>query len=141
MSLRTRAIALVCAGCVAVGGYVLDARSIEVLKPVDAGLAEVAYCASKDVPIKVYHGMRTDAEQAGFIAKGVSLVRRSKHQDGLAIDVMTKYASGKWTWENKYYPKVAAAFYACSRKLGIPIIWGGEWKRFKDMVHFERKTK
>lgn len=139
MSIRTKALGILCAGCIGVGGYVLDQRSLDVLKPVDAELVEVAYCASKRVPILVYHGMRTEAEQASFIAKGVSRIKRSKHQDGLAIDVMTKDSNGKWTWDVKYYPKVAKAFYACSKKLGVPIVWGGEWKTFRDMVHFERK--
>ncbi len=135
MSIRTRAIGIVCAGCVAVG--VWDARSEKVLKPVDAELVEVAWCARQEVPFIVYHGHRTDAEQASFIAKGVSWVKRSKHQDGLAIDVMA-LKDGKGTWELKYYQKIATAFYACSQKLNIPITWGCEWK-VKDCVHFERK--
>lgn len=116
-----------------------DARSEKILKPVDAEVVQVAWCARQEVPFIVYHGHRTEAEQASFIAKGVSWVRRSKHQDGLAIDVMALDENGKGTWNTRYYPIIAKAFYACADKLGIPIIWGGEWKK-KDLVHIEKKN-
>jgi peptidoglycan L-alanyl-D-glutamate endopeptidase CwlK len=117
---------------------VWDARSEKILKPVDKNLVEVAWCARQEVPFIVYHGHRTDAEQATMLAKGVSWVRRSKHQDGLAIDVMALDERGKETWAHSYYHKIADAFYKCSEKLGVPITWGCEW-RVKDCVHFEVK--
>lgn len=126
-------------GVAVASGIAWDARSEKVLKPVDAALVEVAWCARQEQAFIVYHGHRTDAEQADFIAKGVSWVKRSKHQDGLAIDVMALDEKGKGTWEYKYYPKIARAFYACAEKLGVRITWGGEWKQ-KDNVHFERKS-
>lgn len=138
MSIRTKSLGILCAGCVAVGGIVLDARTAKELKPIDAGLAEVAYCAYQKERFIVYHGHRTDAEQADFISRGVSWVRRSKHQDGLAIDVMALDAKGKGTWELKYYTPIAKAFYECGRKHNVQIVWGCEWK-VKDCVHFERK--
>lgn len=139
MGFRTRAIGTLCAGCIATGIYAWDARSEKVLKPIDAELVEVAWCARQRVPFIVYHGHRTEAEQADFIAKGVTWVRRSKHQDGLAIDVMALDESGKGTWEPKYYYRISEAFYACATIHGTPITWGGEWKK-KDMVHIEKKT-
>lgn len=116
--------------------FVWDARSEKILKPVDKDLVSVAWCARQQIPFIVYHGHRTDAEQASMLAKGVSWVRRSKHQDGLAIDVMALDAAGKGTWEHSYYYKIADAFYNCSVNLSIPVTWGGTWK-VKDMVHFQ----
>lgn len=122
----------------AIAGSVLvwDARSEKILKPVNPQLVEVAWCARQSIPFIVYHGHRTDAEQATMLAKGVSWIRRSKHQDGLAIDVMALDAAGNGTWEHSYYYKISDAFYNCSVKLSIPIEWGGAWKA-KDMVHFQ----
>lgn len=139
MSARTKALGAICAGCVAVG-VAWDARSEKILKPVDPELVAVAWCAYQEVPFVVYHGHRTDAEQASFIARGVTWVKRSKHQDGLAIDVMALDEKGKGTWAEKYYPKIAQAFSACSKKLNIPVIWGGTW-RVRDLVHFEKAAK
>lgn len=124
------------AAVIAASVIVWDARSEKILKPVNPQLVEVAWCARQSVPFIVYHGHRTDAEQATMLAKGVSWVRRSKHQDGLAIDVMALDSAGKGTWEPAYYQKIADAFYKCSEKLSVPIVWGCEW-RVKDCVHFQ----
>lgn len=101
----------------------------------------VAHCAIQHTPVDfvVYHGLRTDAEQRSMVAKGVSWVNRSRHQDGDAIDVMA-VVNGKGSWDAKYYVQIAPAFYHCGEKLGTPVTWGGEW-RVKDYVHFERKQR
>lgn len=132
-----------CAGCVAASGFFLGARSLEELKPVDIGLQAVTHCAIAHTPVDftVYHGFRTDAEQRGFIAAGVTWVLRSKHQDGLAIDIMAiDPATGKGSWAKQLYYRIAPAFYACGEHLGYPITWGGEWTK-QDLVHFERKQR
>lgn len=139
MSFRTRAIGVFCAGCVAVSGYAFSKRSLDNLFPVHPDLQKVTHCALKISPYDfvVYHGYRTEEEQRSMIARGVSWVNRSRHQDGLAIDVMA-LVDGKGTWDAKPYEGIARAFYACGDALGVPIVWGGEW-RVKDLVHFEVK--
>ncbi len=139
MSFRTRAIGIACAGCVAASGYVFSQRSIDNLAPVDPKLQAVAACALKISPVDfvVYHGYRTEEQQRDMIARGVSWVNRSRHQDGMAIDVMA-IVKGEGTWDQKYYTDLSRVFYACGRALNVPITWGGEW-RVKDLVHFEVK--
>lgn len=123
------------------GGYALSQRSLDNLYPTSPRIQAVALCAIKrtEVDFVVYHGLRTEAEQRSMIAKGVSWVNRSKHQDGTAIDIMAiDPVTKKGTWEAAPYYKIAKAFYSCGDELGIPITWGCEW-RVKDCVHFEEK--
>lgn len=120
-------------------GFVFSERSLENLKHVSPKMQAVADCAIKrtEVDFVVYHGLRTAEEHRSMIARGVSWVNRSRHQDGDAIDVMA-LVNGAGTWEHEPYYKIADAFYSCGDDMNTPITWGGEW-RVKDMVHFELK--
>ena len=120
------------------GGYEFSKRSTDVLRNVGPEIRVVAECAiaRSEVDFTVYHGQRTDAEQRNMIARGVSWVNRSRHQDGKAIDVVAVVPNDPWKPEHYY--KISKAFYACGEELRIPIIWGGTW-RVKDYVHFEVK--
>lgn len=120
-------------------GYQFSERSLSNLAPVNPRLQAVAHCAlnRSEVDFVVYHGLRSEEEQRSMIARGVSWVNRSRHQDGDAIDVMA-LVNGKGTWEPEPYYKIAQAFYSCGNELQTPITWGGEW-RVKDLVHFEVK--
>ena len=42
---------------------------------------------------------------------------------------------GKVTWEEKYYKEVARVGRVLMQKYNIE--WGGDWKNFKDLPHFE----
>lgn len=140
------------------GGFALNQRSLDTIAPTSPRIQAVTHCAASKpiampdgtkVTFVVYHGLRTDAEQRSMIARGVSWVNRSRHQDGKAIDVMaelnytdpaTNLIIKKSSWAPEPYYQISKAFYACSKELGIPITWGGEW-RVKDLVHFEEKEK
>lgn len=142
MNLRARAIAVVLAGAITIGGGTyLSKRSLETIKPLSIEMQQVTHCAAlilpKNISFTAYHGLRTDAEQRSMIARGVTWVNRSRHQDGQAVDVMA-IVDGKGTWDHTPYYMIAKAFYACGEALNVPITWGGEWM-VRDMVHFERK--
>lgn len=119
--------------------FVFSQRSLDTLFPTSPRIQAVALCAIErtTVDFVVYHGFRTEEEQRSMIAKGVSWVNRSRHQDGEAIDVMA-LVNGTGTWDHEPYYEIAKAFYSCGDDLNIPITWGGEWV-VKDMVHFEEK--
>lgn len=121
-------------------GFTFSQRSLDTLYPTSPRIQAVAHCAIKrtTVDFVVYHGLRSEEEQRSMIAKGVSWVNRSRHQDGEAIDVMALDKNGRGTWKEEYYPPIAEAFYSCGEELGIPITWGGEWM-VRDLVHFEEK--
>ena len=64
---------------------------------------------------------------------------KSKHQvksDGFghAGDIAI-LVDGKVTWEEKYYKEVARVGRVLMQKYNIE--WGGDWKKFKDLLHFE----
>jgi peptidoglycan L-alanyl-D-glutamate endopeptidase CwlK len=136
-----KSLGVICAVCVVASGFVFGQRSENNLKGVDTELVAVTRCALEHTPVDfvVIDGLRTAEEHAANLKKGVSWVKRSKHQDGLAIDV------GAWIgvirWDHQPYIQIAQAFNYCSLTMGVPIIWGGEW-RVKDLMHIEldRKT-
>lgn len=139
MKLPNKVVAGLCAGCIAISGYVFSARSTQNLHEVDARLQEVAQCALKHskVDFVVVDGGRTEAEHRNNVAAGRSWIRHSKHQDGLAIDIAA-LSHGKVTYNPAPYYQISEAFYYCSNGLGIPITWGGEW-RVQDLMHYELK--
>ena len=137
MSARTKALGALCAVCVGLSGYVFSERSDKNLAEVDPALKAVAECAltRTSVDFVVVDGGRTAEEHKNNVAAGRSWIKRSKHQDGKAIDIAA-YKAGKITYDPTLYYPIAGAFYLCSDDLGTPIIWGGEW-RVQDLMHFE----
>lgn len=89
------------------------------------------------IPVMIVNTRRTDAEQETALATGVSWVKRSKHQDGLAIDiapyeVFQMYGSDKLQWHAN--DPVWLTLGKIGEALGLR--WGGRWKQ-KDLGHFE----
>jgi peptidoglycan L-alanyl-D-glutamate endopeptidase CwlK len=52
---------------------------------------------------------------------------KSKHLDGLAVDLMA-YIDGRASWELQLYDDIADAMKEASRKNEIPIRWGAAWQ-------------
>lgn len=141
MSFRTKAIGAACAVCVVASGYVFSVRSILNLQETRIEMQQVAECAIRRTPVDfvVVDGGRTEAEHKINVANGKSWTTRSRHQDGAAIDVAA-WVDKRVTYEPAPYHQIAAAFKYCSAELGIPIIWGGDWK-VRDLMHFELDRK
>lgn len=139
MSAKTKALGVLCGVCVAASGYVFSMRSVNNLKEVNPALQAVATCAIRHstVDFVVVDGGRTADEHKNNVAAGRSWIKRSKHQDGLAIDIAA-YAHRNITYNPAPYYLIAEAFYYCSEALATPITWGGEW-RVKDLMHYELK--
>lgn len=137
MSFKTKAIGAFCAGCVAVSGYVFSVRSTDNLLETRPPLQHVSHCAlsRSAVDFVVIDGGRTAAEHRKNVENGKSWIKRSRHQDGAAID-FAAYVNGAITYAPEPYYAIAGAFYKCSEELNIPIVWGGEW-RAQDLMHIE----
>lgn len=137
MSFRTKALGVVCAACIAASGYVFSQRSAGNLAETHPDLQKLAACALPRSPsdFVIVDGLRSAAEHKENLAKGVSWIKRSRHQDGMAIDVAA-YVNGKITYDHEPYYGIAGAFYFCGEKLDIPIISGGEW-HVQDLMHIE----
>jgi hypothetical protein len=111
------------------------------------------------VNFKIYHVLRTKAEQFELYKKGRTLKRgkwmvtgkivtyndgsynKSKHQEGKAVDIIATF-NGRLTWDIDYYYYLAGLIEYIAFKHGIGIKWGGWFKRkdgsrFVDGGHFE----
>ena len=71
-------------------------------------------------------GLRSLGEQKSLLSKGATQTMKSKHLDGLAVDLMA-YVSGRASWELNLYDDIADAMKEASRKNEIPIRWGAAW--------------
>lgn len=119
-------------------GFHLSERSKTNLKGVHAKLVavvELALSLSK-IDFVVIEGLRTEARQKEMIALGKSWVQRSKHQDGLAVDLMALPADGASNWDACHYDVINAAMQEAAGRLGVRLTWGGSWK-MRDLVHFQ----
>jgi peptidoglycan L-alanyl-D-glutamate endopeptidase CwlK len=107
------------------------------LKGVHPHLAAVVREASKYTDFQVLDGLRTAAEHAANLKKGASKIKHSLHQDGLAVDLGV-LVDGKVVWKPwSLYEKQAIIVKAAAKRLRVEIEWGGDWKTFKDGVHFQ----
>lgn len=118
--------------------FYLSQRSKNNLVGVHPDLVAVVKLAIKRTPVDfvVTQGVRTMAEQRRLKAIGASRTLRSRHLTGHAVDVAA--LDGKeirWDWP--LYARIAQAFKAAADELDVPIVWGGDWRSFKDGPHFE----
>ena len=114
------------------------------LKGVHPDLAWVIRTAAEAYAPKefiVTEGLRTAARQAELVAAGASRTMNSRHLTGHAVDLAVKVGSEvRWDWP--LYSALAEIVKQVAVGLNVPIVWGGDWKSFKDGPHYEldRKT-
>jgi peptidoglycan L-alanyl-D-glutamate endopeptidase CwlK len=117
---------------------------------VDSRLIEIAERAIQitlvDFGIPKDGGKRTAKKQNGLFIIGVSqrdgYIKKSKHQSGKALDIFAYVYNKKKnkfeaSWKIEHLALVACAFFQAASELGYKIIWGGLWKNFNDMPHFQ----
>lgn len=92
--------------------------------------------ASTSIPFTVIEGMRTIETQRQYVAKGASTTMKSRHLTGHAIDI-APMIDGKITWAWPVYFKLAPIVKAAAAAEGVPIEWGGDWRKFKDGPHWQ----
>jgi peptidoglycan LD-endopeptidase CwlK len=94
----------------------------------------------------VTQGLRTWEEQDALYAKGRSVAPLGKkyfvtmakggqsyHNFGLAFDIVVLDSVGKADWDPSHAGWKEAA--VVGKSLGLE--WGGDWKTFKDLPHFQ----
>jgi peptidoglycan L-alanyl-D-glutamate endopeptidase CwlK len=113
-------------------------RSLRELKGIHPDLRRVCDLALQltAVDFLITDGKRTVEEQKAHVASGASRTMKSRHLTGHAID-FAPLVDGKVRWEMAYCRQVADAFKAAAKQLGVPIVWGGDWARFRDGPHIE----
>ena len=119
------------------GGF--SERSIEHLAEINDDLYEVVFLARliSEVPFEITDGLRTIEEQRHYFNNGFSQTMNSKHLEGLAVDVVPTPVS----WEPEAFYPIAEAMKQAADILDTPIVWGGDWRTFKDYPHFELKER
>ena len=118
--------------------YVLGTVSKNNLKGVHPDLVKVVEKAITltEIDFRVTEGLRSKTRQIELVNKGASKTLNSRHITGHAVDVVA-LIGGSVRWDWPLYDKIAKAFKQASKELNIPIIWGGDWKTFRDGPHFE----
>jgi peptidoglycan LD-endopeptidase CwlK len=122
--------------------YKLSEKSLERLKGVHPDLVKVVKKAIELTPIdfRITEGLRTRERQAYLVKKGASRTMRSRHITGHAIDFVA-LPNGVVSWDFPLYTRIADAFKKAASELGVPIVWGGDWKSFRDGPHIELNRK
>lgn len=117
----------------------LNERSIKNLAGVHPDLVRVVEMAAQccEVPIVVTEGLRTRERQAVLKAAGKSWTLNSRHLTGHAVDLVD---GDNYGYDVPDLDRIAKAMKGAAEELGIPIVWGGDWKS-KDTPHFELDRK
>ena len=128
--------------------FVLGKTSVEELSkinPILKQLANMAISRSEvDFGILKLGGIRTAAEQHELFLAGRSkvdgLVKPTTHQTGMAVDLVP-YINGKYTWEDhEAFHLINKAVLESWKEMDVTeykLVWGGDWKTFLDMPHYE----
>ncbi|KQS55706.1 peptidase M15 [Brevundimonas sp. Leaf363] len=116
----------------------LSARSRARMTGVHPDLIRVveAAIAASPVDFMVTEGLRSTARQAALVKAGASRTLKSRHLTGHAVDVAA-LVDGAIRWDWPLYGRIAQAFKAEAARLGVPIVWGGDWTSLRDGPHFE----
>ena len=107
--------------------YKLGKGSLAKLEGIDERMIAVVKYAINVTKqdFSVICGMRTIEEQKVLVAKGASQTMKSKHIDGLAVDLMAYVNGGRW--ELNLYDEIADAMSEGAREIDVPIVWGAAW--------------
>jgi peptidoglycan L-alanyl-D-glutamate endopeptidase CwlK len=106
------------------------------LAGVHPDLVAVVEAARQQVPFIVVEGVRTRERQAQLIKAGASRTMDSRHLTGHAVDLApTLDGEVRWDWP-LFYP-MAAAMQDAANAMGVALVWGGTWAKFRDGPHFE----
>jgi len=78
--------------------------------------------------------------QRALVAAGASKTLKSRHLTGHAIDFVP-LINGEIEWKTTAFRLPIEAFKAAAKKLGVPIVSGGDWSSFRDYPHIELDRK
>ena len=130
--------------------YKLGTRSLQNLSGVHPDLSNVVRRAIEITKqdFTVIEGVRNIERQRKLYKSGASTTMNSRHLTGHAVDIAPYPFNGDFDkdgipniedWD-QYYP-LADAMKQAAEELSISIVWGGDWKSFKDGPHFELDRK
>lgn len=92
------------------------------------------------VDFAVIEGRRTHARQLELVRAGASQTMNSRHLTGHAVD-LAPFIGGTIRWDWPPFYQIADAMKAAAKEQETALVWGGDWKSFKDGPHFELDRK
>lgn len=128
-------------------GYSWGRTSKTRLKGVEIELVDVASAAltkytAVDFGVAWQGGKRTAKQQLAMYTSGASqldgLTRMSQHQTGNALDLIPYVKGVGFRLEWSLVVMVADAMRKASLHLGVPLIWGGSWRKFNKQTTAQR---
>lgn len=123
--------------------FTLSTRSLNHLEGVHPDLVRVVKLAiqSSEIDFVVLEGLRTKQRQSQLLKAGASQTMNSRHITGHAVD-LGAWVNKEVRWDWPLYHKIAKVMKQAATDLNVPLVWGGDWKSFRDGPHFEldRKT-
>lgn len=122
--------------------FSLGPRSRERLQGVHPDLVKVVERALQLslVDFTVTEGLRSVKRQEQLVAQGASRTMNSRHITGHAVD-LAPIIDGKVSFAWPPFYDIADAMKKAAAELGVAIVWGGDWRTFKDGPHFELDRK
>jgi peptidoglycan L-alanyl-D-glutamate endopeptidase CwlK len=123
-----------------------SARSLKNLQGVHPDLRRVfdRALAISDMDFVIIEGLRTVERQRQLVAAGASKTMNSRHLTGHAVDVCPMVdisGNGKVETSEMFNPrlltKLSQHVKAAAEIEGVAIAWGGDWRTFKDLPHWE----
>ena len=127
--------------------YKFSKSSLDNLKNVDQRLVDICNELIKEIDFTVIEGYRTLERQKELFDTGFSKIdgikKKGKHNysPSLAIDIIP-YKKGHNPFDGseestKMFKELNKAFDKVAKKLGIKYEWGGNWKTFVDLPHYQ----
>lgn len=116
--------------------FILGQRSKRNLEGVHEDLVRVVVLAFELSPVDftVIEGLRTPERQAELMKQGFTRTLKSRHIVGQAVDIVPLPVD----WKNpEPFKMVAKAMKDAAKELGVKITWGGDFKSFIDMPHYQ----
>lgn len=123
-----------------------SARSLASMRGIHPDLRAVLDRALHESPhdFVVTEGLRTLERQRELVRIGASTTMNSRHITGHAVDLyawVDVNRDGKVVFEEMASPRlltnIATSIKAAALAEGVPIVWGGDWKKFRDLPHWE----
>jgi peptidoglycan L-alanyl-D-glutamate endopeptidase CwlK len=121
---------------------ILTARDRARLQGVHPDLVRVIDRAVESTaqPFMIVEGLRTRERQAELMKAGATRTLNSRHITGHAVDLAPIVGTEvRWDWP--LFHKLAPAMKQAAKELGVALVWGGDWRTFKDGPHFELDRK
>ena len=110
--------------------FKLSQRSLDRLQGVHPDLVSLVKKAIEltEVDFTVTEGLRSKEEQQRLVAERKSWTFNSRHLTGHAVD-LGAWVNGSLSYDWEYYFQIADAMRRASIELGIPVQWGGLWRK------------